>query len=80
MVPFLTDLQKQWDIYKQAELPSKACDVHKAEFMDIITHLGPRAWYPVRQCCEALQIYNEKTPGLFRTDWDGDGIYGDPQQ
>ena len=34
---------------------------------------GPRAWYPARQCCEARRVY-DKTPGLFKTYWDGDGI------
>ena len=45
MAPFLTALQKQCDIYKQAELPSEACNVHMAELVDIMTGLGPLAWY-----------------------------------
>ena len=30
--------------------PREACDAHRAEFVDMITHLGPCAWYPVQQC------------------------------
>ena len=28
-----------------------------------------RAEYPVRQCCEAHRLYDEKTPGLFKARW-----------
>ena len=42
--------------------------------MDIMTRLGPRAWYSAQQCWEACGVYDEKTPGLFKTEWDGDGM------
>ena len=34
----------------------------------------PHAWYPARECCKARQVYDEKTPGLFKTEWDGNGM------
>ena len=53
--------------------PSEVCDVHRAEFMDIMTRLGlvlgtqhDNAVRPVG--------YDEKTPCLFKTEWDGDGM------
>ena len=39
-----------------------------------MTSLGPRAWYPARQYCEARWVYDEEMPGLFKTEWDGDGM------
>ena len=60
-----------WMLSFHEWFPSEACDVLRAEFMDIMTRLGPRAWYPVRQCCEARRVYDEKTPSLFKTEWDG---------
>ena len=54
--------------------PSEACDVHRAEFVDIKRRLGPHAWYPARQCCEARRVYDGKTPGLFKTEWDSNGM------
>ena len=54
--------------------PSEACDAHRAEFLDTMTRLGPRAWYPARQCCATRRLYDEKTPGLFKTEWRGDGM------
>ena len=43
------------------------------EFVDIMTRLGLRAWYPVQQCCEPCWLYDEKTLGLFKTQWHSDG-------
>ena len=37
-----------------------------------MTLLGPAAWRPVHQSCEASRLYDEKTPGLFKTEWCGD--------
>ena len=37
-----------------------------ADFMDIMTRLGP--------CWEACQLYDEKMPGLFQTESHGDGM------
>ena len=54
--------------------PSKACDAHRAKFMDIMTRLGPRALYPALECCKAHRVYDEKMHGLFKTEWDGYGM------
>ena len=32
-------------------------------------------WFP-RSCCPAHIAYDKRTPGLFKTEWEGDGIIG----
>ena len=54
--------------------PREAYDVHRAGFVDIMTGLGPCAWYPARQCCKVHRVYDEKAPSLFKLEWDGDGM------
>ena len=68
--------ERKWAFYERFHewFPSEACDAHRAEFVDIMTLLGPRDWYPAQQCCEARRVYDEKTPGLFKTEWDSDGM------
>ena len=68
--------ERKRDFYRQHHLwfPSEACDAHRAEFVETMTRLGPRAWYPPRQCCAERRLYDEKTPGLFKTEWRGDGM------
>ena len=39
-----------------------------------MVRLGPCAWFTVWQCWEVRQQYNEKTLGLFKTKWCGDGM------
>ena len=51
-----------------------ACDVDTAESMDIMTCLGPCARYAAWQCCEVHRLCDEKTLGLFKTEWRGDGM------
>ena len=68
--------ERKWAFYERFHewFPSEACDAHRAEFVDIMTCLGPRAWYPEQQCCEACWVYDEKMRNLFKTEWDGDGM------
>ena len=65
--------EKKLDFYQgYAEwFPREACDDHQEEFVTTHVHLGPRAWYPLRQCCAAQRLYDEKTPGLFKPEFIG---------
>ena len=69
-------LERKWFFYERFHewFPSEACDVRMAKFVDIMTCLGLCAWYLARQCCEALQVYDKKTPDLLKTEWDGNGM------
>ena len=76
VVPFMTALQRQCDNYKQAELPSEACNAHRAKFVDIMTHL-PRALCLVPSAA-MLQgppgVWWEDTGPVKNTEWYGDGM------
>ena len=51
--------------------PREACDAHRAEFVDMITHLGPCAWYPVQQCWGPSAVWWKDTRDK---EWCSDGM------
>ena len=54
--------------------PREACDAHRAEFVDMITHLGPCAWYPVRQCWGPSAVWWKDTRLVQDKEWCSDGM------
>ena len=52
--------------------PALACDAHQEEFMNARCQ-NIMTWVP-RQCCAERQIYDMRTPGLFKVENKGDGI------
>ena len=54
--------------------PREACDAHRAEFVDMITHLGPCAWYSVRQCWGPSAVWWKDTRLVQDKEWCSDGI------
>ena len=51
--------------------PREACDAHRAEFVDMITHLGPCTWYPVQQCWGPSAVWWKYTRDK---EWCSDGM------
>ena len=51
--------------------PSQACDVHQADFVSC--RLTQQTWTPP-PCCLQRQKFDKRTPGLFKTEYTGDGI------
>ena len=51
--------------------PRESCDQHQEEFIRAHVDLGQSAWCPVRECCAAQRLYDEKTPSLFKPGFRG---------
>jgi G:T-mismatch repair DNA endonuclease (very short patch repair protein) len=51
--------------------PSLACDEHMDLFVETASSLSPAAWLPLRECCMNRLRYDERSPGLFKTEWTG---------
>lgn len=62
------EFYREWNDW----LPAVACDDHFEEFVK--TKLNGEEWEGKAQCCVARQKYDKRTPGLFKLEWEGDGI------
>ena len=51
--------------------PSMACEDHMDMFIETAVNLSPTAWNPLRECCMNRLMYDERSPGLFKTEWSG---------
>ena len=51
--------------------PSQACDVHQVDFVS--TRLAQQPWTPPT-CCLQRQKFDKRTPGLFKVEFEGEGI------
>ena len=54
-------------------LPSESCDNahHRATYIQAKTHGLP--WFP-QPCCERRLMYDKRTPGLFKVEWEGSAM------
>ena len=61
------------DFYTEYDqwFPAPACEVHKADFVE--TKLANLQWRPA-ECCQQIHSYTKRTPGLFKFEFEGDGI------
>ena len=48
------------------------CDDHLDAFVKTKTE-GVQKWVPL-VCCESRYVHDKRTPGLFKSEWEGDGI------
>jgi hypothetical protein len=53
-------------------LPRLSCDTHRSEFLNTMIH-GNRKW-EMQDCCEKVNKFDQRTPGLFKEEFVGDGI------
>ena len=61
-----------YQIYK-TWFPSPACDQHYAEFVDAKCRRVP--WdTSSNECCQKRQMADKRTPGIFKVEFEGDGI------
>ena len=51
--------------------PAKACDSHRQDF--ISSAVQGKSWIP-HSCCTTRAIFDKRTPGLFKTEFTGDGM------
>ena len=65
--------QEFFDVWPQW-LPAQSCDFHHQDFVQAKTAGEP--WEPKEPCCVDRKKYDRRTPGLFKVEWEGDGIIG----
>jgi hypothetical protein len=53
-------------------LPRLSCDLHQSEFLNTMIH-GDREW-KMYDCCKKINKFDQRTPGLFKEEFVGDGI------
>ena len=65
-------LQKEYYMERSKWLPAVACDDHKEAYLKTV--LTNNTWHPTEECCKQKALYDKRTPGLFKVEWEGDGI------
>ena len=65
--------QLRYDFYMEYDewFPSPFCREHKADFVN--AKLTNSQWEPA-DCCRQVELYTKRTPGLFKFEFEGDGI------
>jgi hypothetical protein len=53
-------------------LPRTACDLHHSEFLQTMIS-GDGVW-KMKECCQKINAYDQRTPGLFKEEFVGVGI------
>jgi hypothetical protein len=53
-------------------LPRTACDHHHSQFLQAMIS-GDGIW-EMKECCQKINKYNQRTPGLFKEEFVSDGI------
>ena len=62
------EFYREWNEW----LPAEACDQHFEQFVQ--TKLAGCEWRGEEPCCVARKKFDKRTPGLFKKEWEGDGI------
>ena len=67
------ELREQYFTERHAWLPSESCDIpyHRESYIKCRTHNYP--WFP-QPCCESRLVFDKRTPGLFKVEWEGDEL------
>ena len=63
------DFYQNW--YKW--LPAEACSLHQEKFLKV--KLRGESWNP-GECCVKQKKFDKRTPGLFKIEWQGQGMVG----
>lgn len=63
------DFYENWDKW----LPAEACSQHRSDFVE--KKVAGEVW-EARACCKARKAFDKRTPGLFKVEWEGEGIIG----
>ena len=65
------DMARSYYHHYDEWFPTLACQAHKEDFVS--TKVAGREWV-MQKCCEEAHKYNMRTPGLFKIEFQGDGI------
>mgnify|MGYP001581504166 CR=1 FL=1 len=65
------ELKEEYYANRDKWLPAEACDVHKQEYA--ACKLRGDDWRG-GECCKQRKAYDRRTPGLFKVEWEGEGI------
>ena len=63
--------QEFYETY-HAWFPSQSCDQHRGLYVE--TKMAEKPWVTAEQCCLDRQRKDKRTPGLFKLEYEGDGI------
>ena len=66
------DLRESYFREKRNWIPTSVCDDHLDAFVKIKTK-GVQEWVPLA-CCQSRYVHDQRTPGLFKSEWEGHGI------
>ena len=66
--------KKEFYTFFHTWFPSPACDIHREDF--ISTKCRGDVWEPRESCCIRRLKDDKRTPGLFKLEYEGDGIVG----
>ncbi len=51
--------------------PAEACDLHQQVWQE--TKRKKEVWHP-EKCCQQRTLFDKRTPGLFKVEWEGQGM------
>ena len=51
--------------------PAEACDEHHPDFVNV--RCRGETWTPTHECCMKRKLFDKRTPGLFKVEWQGTG-------
>ena len=60
--------------YRSEWLPAECCDGHHKDYVN--ARISGLPWITTEPCCLARQMFDKRTPGLFKVEWRGDGFVG----
>ena len=63
------DFYQEWHKW----LPAEACPEHQEDFVQV--KMQGDLWEP-KECCIKQKKYDKRTPGLFKIEWEGEGMVG----
>ena len=55
-------------------LPAECCDEHHKDYVK--ARISGHPWTRTEPCCLASQMFDKRTPGVFKVEWRGDGFVG----
>jgi G:T-mismatch repair DNA endonuclease (very short patch repair protein) len=64
------NMREEYFTERHLWLPSESCDIqhHRETYIACRTNNYP--WFP-QPCCESRLVYDKRTPGLFKVEWEG---------
>jgi len=66
------DTKQEFYETRHSWFPSESCDQHRGLYVE--TEMAGKPWVATEQCCLDRQRKDKRTPGLFKKEYEGDGI------